>query len=186
MIDVEIAKTLSGWMADAELEWLAGQAETHERIIEIGSLAGRSTRALAAHTAGKVFAVDLWGDYVRPVPSMGEPIPERMTAEENFRLFKKNMGGFLFNKVIPIMANHRDLEWLTINPDMVFLDGDHRYEGIRRDIETWRKLIVDGGLLCGHDAAPYWPDVSRAVQDVLGIVQVVPDTTIWYYIAGNQ
>lgn len=35
--------------------------------------------------------------------------------------------------------------------DLVFIDADHRYSGIRRDIEAWRGKVRPGGILCGHD-----------------------------------
>ena len=52
MIDISRAKSVEGWMAEAELTWLACQAQTAKVIVEVGSHVGRSTRALADHTTG--------------------------------------------------------------------------------------------------------------------------------------
>lgn len=35
--------------------------------------------------------------------------------------------------------------------DFVFIDGDHTYAAVKRDIELWWPLVNEGGLLCGHD-----------------------------------
>lgn len=35
--------------------------------------------------------------------------------------------------------------------DFVFIDADHRYEYVKRDIQVWLKSVVPGGILCGHD-----------------------------------
>jgi hypothetical protein len=35
--------------------------------------------------------------------------------------------------------------------DFVYLDGNHCFEAVREDIETWYPKIKDGGLLAGHD-----------------------------------
>ncbi len=53
--------------------------------------------------------------------------------------------------------------------DFVFIDGDHSYLGVKKDIEMWRGLVKPGGLLCGHDysADPAKKgEVKRAVDEV--------------------
>ena len=44
--------------------------------------------------------------------------------------------------------------------DLVFIDADHREEGVIRDIEAWRPKIREGGILCGHDFN--WESVRAA------------------------
>jgi len=46
--------------------------------------------------------------------------------------------------------------------DFVFIDGDHTYEGCRRDIETWLSKIKADGWITGHDYL--WPGVNEAVK----------------------
>lgn len=66
------------------------------------------------------------------------------------------------------------------NPNMVFVDGDHSYEGCKGDIEAWVPHIVPGGIIAIHDykkrdIAPNpdgphpkdWPGVDSAVQELL-------------------
>lgn len=51
--------------------------------------------------------------------------------------------------------------------DFVFIDGDHSYEGCKRDIEAWLPKVKDGGILSGHDYA--WCEAVRnAVRDTIG------------------
>jgi len=35
--------------------------------------------------------------------------------------------------------------------DVVFIDGDHSYEGIKNDYEMYRVLVKDGGIIAFHD-----------------------------------
>ena len=35
--------------------------------------------------------------------------------------------------------------------DFAFIDGDHTYSGVKRDIEAWSPKVRPGGLLIGHD-----------------------------------
>lgn len=42
--------------------------------------------------------------------------------------------------------------------DFLFIDGDHRYEGVRSDFETYKSLMRPGGLIAFHDIAQPRPD----------------------------
>jgi cephalosporin hydroxylase len=38
--------------------------------------------------------------------------------------------------------------------DLLFIDGDHRYEGVKSDYEIYEPLVSNGGLICFHDIMP--------------------------------
>lgn len=38
--------------------------------------------------------------------------------------------------------------------DFLFIDGDHRYDGVKRDFLLHRHLVRDGGLIAFHDIVP--------------------------------
>jgi predicted O-methyltransferase YrrM len=42
--------------------------------------------------------------------------------------------------------------------DFLFIDGDHRYEGVRSDFETYSSLVRPGGIVALHDIAAPHPD----------------------------
>jgi predicted O-methyltransferase YrrM len=42
--------------------------------------------------------------------------------------------------------------------DFLFIDGDHRYEGVRSDFETYTSLMRPGGIVALHDIAAPHPD----------------------------
>lgn len=35
--------------------------------------------------------------------------------------------------------------------DVMYIDGDHSYEGVKRDLELALKKVKPGGFICGHD-----------------------------------
>lgn len=38
--------------------------------------------------------------------------------------------------------------------DLLFIDGDHRYEGVKADFETYSPLVHPGGIVAFHDIVP--------------------------------
>ncbi len=42
--------------------------------------------------------------------------------------------------------------------DFLFIDGDHRYEGVRADFETYKSLVRPGGTIALHDIVAPRPD----------------------------
>ena len=37
--------------------------------------------------------------------------------------------------------------------DLLFIDGDHSYEGVKKDFEMYSPLVADGGMIAFHDIA---------------------------------
>jgi hypothetical protein len=183
--NLNLAKALDipGYMNPRELVWLATQAKLCNLIVEFGSFFGRSTRALADNTPGKVYAMDDWDTGIKP--HWG---PEIKVSEDH----AKNLyAGFCQHlqehidsgRVIPIRADHENLPFFPIDflngtkADMVFVDGDHNYEPVKRDIINSLAMIRLGGILCGHDYD--WKTVREAVKELLPAAKVVPGTSIW-------
>jgi hypothetical protein len=53
--------------------------------------------------------------------------------------------------------------------DFVFLDADHEYEAVRRDLEAWFPKVKRRGVLGGHDYLhANFPGVRRAADEFFG------------------
>jgi len=50
--------------------------------------------------------------------------------------------------------------------DFLFIDGDHSYEGVRRDFELYSPLVRAGGLVAFHDIVPGGPEKHGDPGDV--------------------
>jgi SAM-dependent methyltransferase len=174
-VDIEKAKSIGGWMSDQELTWLAMNALERNKIVEFGSFHGRSTRALGDHTSGVVYAVDPWnGDY--PLEN-GDALETVNTYV--LPIFKENLKDLiLLKKVIPV----RGFSFTFIPPvpvDMVFIDGDHRYETVMKDINNALSFLKPGGIISGHDYGhPLWTGVKKAVDETFDSVEVID--SIWW------
>jgi len=183
MLNLTQALALPGWMSAEELAFLAERAQTCQRVIEVGSWLGRSTRALADHCPGTVWAVDDW----RGDPGvLDDPINHLLAA----------MGGpdatrELFTVALLDHLTTGRVQLLTLPSveaatqlgaaygsgfDLIFVDASHDYPSVRADLLAYRPLVRAGGLLCGHDRG--WTGVAQAVTEVLGGCRPGPGT-IW-------
>jgi SAM-dependent methyltransferase len=180
--NVNIARALAidGWMPEPELRWLAQLAQSARTIIEIGSWKGRSTRALADNAAaavpgaqGAVYAVDHWqGQLFDPTAGPSVEIA-RHGSDAVFGEFLRNVGDLINANRLAVMrmpssAAANRLAERAVVADMVFIDGDHQYDGCKADVLAYRRLLRPGGLLCGHDynGLPRHAGVQRSVDEL--------------------
>lgn len=180
MPDIKRAEELLGWMDPEELIWLGEQASKRSQVVEIGCFLGRSTRALADNAIGRVFAIDTWRDADRH-PLMRTPA---IMMEEDWC-----WQGFLRNvqDLIPDRLEVRRRKSLDAAQelaaegkrfDLIFIDAAHDYQSVKDDIQAWKPLLNDGGLLCGHDFTGKHAGVLQAVREM--VVRFKVFDTIWY------
>jgi cephalosporin hydroxylase len=175
-INLTAALAIEGFMNWGELAWLADQATRARIIIEIGSFQGRSTRALADHCPGRVFAVDPWNDYVNDDGSQAAWIIKDHDWPTVRANFNRNLADHLASgRVVAVphpSVEARPLFHWCKGADLIFIDGDHRYEAVLADIDTYRSLVRSGGILSGHDwGRKDWPGVQRAVVERFSAVE---------------
>ena len=63
--------------------------------------------------------------------------------------------------------------------DLVFIDGNHSYEYVYKDIVKYSPKLKPNGLLTGHDID--YPGVNRAVQELVKNYDVGPNN-VWVKI----
>ena len=70
---------------------------------------------------------------------------------------------------------HRHLDDASL--DFVFIDADHSYKSVKKDINNWLPKVRAGGYICGHDINQEW--VQRAVNETVNEYETGPDL-IWF------
>lgn len=55
--------------------------------------------------------------------------------------------------------------------DLLFIDGDHSYEGVKRDFEMYSPLVKKGGVIAFHDIAVHSAESGCFVRDFWGEVK---------------
>lgn len=127
-------------------------------IVEIGSYLGASTSFLATGVKakdGKVFAVDTW-------ENQGMSEGARDTYEE----FLQNTYP-LKQWIIPLRGRSTEIaQSFDKKIDLLFIDGDHSYEGVSADIKAWLPKLKDNGTVIFHDWG--WAEgVRRSIDEMI-------------------
>lgn len=165
---------IDGWMTKVELEFLYQESSKYESVVEIGSYKGRSTHALLSGLAKKITCIDPW--------DVDSEVENIFSGEKEYQTFLKNVAPFQCNGRLRVIRGHSQEVAADIEPvDMVFIDGDHSYESVRRDIDLY--LPKAKKMICGHDYAG-WPGVIQAVNETFGDSFKLIDS-IWYVEVGQ-
>lgn len=135
------------------------------RIVEIGRFKGGSTFVVAAamEPGSTLVSYDLH------VPSR-----EDLQGPDLDRDLREALERYGISAGVDlVVADSRSVELPAAGIDLLFVDGDHTYEGASSDIERWSPLLREGGHLVLHDAVDtggygnVYPGVTRAVDELL-------------------
>ena len=144
---------VEGFLSEDEAVYLmrlAARGRGEGAIVEIGSYHGKST-VLLAHAAraagrGPVVAID---------PHLGGAV----TA------FHDTLArGGVTGHVVPVVETSDAAAATWRGPiRLLWIDGSHVREQVRRDFRNWTPFVVDGGIVAFHDTYDY--DGVRSVID---------------------
>ena len=145
------------------------------RLVEIGSYLGGSSIVLAealrrwsqVSRHSRLYCIDTWEN-------------DAMTEGkwETKGLFLSNIAPWS-DYITPVVGRSEDIQLpFDGECDVVFIDGDHSYEGARRDVDRFGPRVRDGGRLVMHDHQ-YYRSVTRVVGELLASGQ-------WYVARAVQ
>jgi hypothetical protein len=145
---------IDGWLRPEEARGLAILAKGR-RVLEIGSYCGLSTVCLA-RTAASVVALD-------PHDGRGTPVPQNTLPA-----LRRNLARYGVAGKVEVRVGVSGEPWPGDEFDVVYIDGDHSAEAVRRDIAHALACLAPGGLLAFHDyRSPHDPGVTEAVDELL-------------------
>jgi hypothetical protein len=82
---------------------------------------------------------------------------------KNFDVVMDKLGEYADHAIPFQMTSEEASPYIPNDLDMVYIDGNHAYEYVKKDIELYTPKVKHGGLIGGHDYQLY--DVQRAVCD---------------------
>jgi predicted O-methyltransferase YrrM len=133
-------------------------------IVEIGRFKGGSTLVFATALPD---GAELWS-YDFHVALRPDMPGSELDAELREALDRFGLGA----KVHLFVADSRTAEPPPEPLELLFVDGDHSYEGAKADYERWRAFLRPGGHLLFHDAVDtggygnVYPGVARLVAEL--------------------
>jgi MMP 1-O-methyltransferase len=147
-------------------------------VVEIGSWLGRSTLFLAKGCQvsgnGVVHAVDTWKGNAGHERAYTAPLEKDETIHAAFLRNVRSSG--LSEFVVPHqMTSEEGMRALRGPFRMIFIDGCHDYEPVRRDILGWKGHLASGGLLVLHDFRGEMPGSVTAIkEEILALDEFEP------------
>jgi len=161
------------WLTAEEAQTIYEISKHASKAVEIGCAYGGSTCLLLAGIGnGKLASIDPF-----VVDSMGSWSADELTCKSGVNKF--------------ITTYKLSTDWELINDysynvvktwkakiDLLFIDGDHNYDSVKADFNSWSKFINRGGTILIHDSQqPFnsdpavfnngWPGPTRLVREVL-------------------
>jgi predicted O-methyltransferase YrrM len=144
---IDQTEFMSGLSDSAWLLYGMARALKPKVCVEIGSARGRSAcfvgLALSANGGGKLFAIDPhtktdWND---------------SNSVETFEIMRANLESLKLTPYVEIVrkTSAAAAENWTDPIDMLFIDGDHSYEGVRRDWNLFSPHLSPFGVVVFHD-----------------------------------
>lgn len=130
-------------------------------VLEIGT-AGGGTLFLFTRVAdpnAKIVSIDLpGGPFGGGYPKWKVPLYKSFAREGQriYLLRRDSHDPRTLEKVKEILGGEK--------VDFLFIDGDHTYEGVKKDFEMYSPLVRKGGIIAFHDICPHPPETKCEVS----------------------
>jgi predicted O-methyltransferase YrrM len=123
----------------------------HGNVVEIGTDVGHSTLAFllgVQEKGGHVYSIDIRWECKKS--HLGNP-------------------NWTFIHGDSLKQYHAIRAQLPLQYDVLYVDGDHTYEGAQNDIQSYGQFVRPGGYILVHDVLhPDYPGVQRAFREASG------------------
>lgn len=139
-----------------KVEVEGGGGQRSFAFVEVGTLFGFTAKAIARETGARVIAVDIfcWN-------------PFGLTSAQHEAFARRILANELKDGYVDLVKqDSRQFLQEMKDVDFVFLDGDHRYESVKAELEILKAKGVR--WIAGHDFGNPTFGVTKAVREVIG------------------
>lgn len=171
-------KQIQGWFRFENVyDYLVNSIPAGGTFVECGAWMGKSSAYLCDIANPKninVYIVDTWKGSINEL----DTFHKLAKTEDIFKIFTENME---CRNYTPIVADSLEAckQFEDGSLDVVFIDMDHSYESVSKDIDAWLPKVKVGGILAGDDYDRAWPGVIEAVDEKLHPIEKL--NRCWIY-----
>lgn len=131
------------------INYIFEQDPSASHWVEIGSLCGESS------------TIFLGFNRIKKLDCIDSSEPHTLKLKTKFASYIKSKRCFIHN----FCSKQCAAQFKNESIDVVYIDGDHSYEGVKEDIKLYYPKLKHGGFLCGHDYSAPWPSIIQAVDE---------------------
>ena len=140
-------------------------------MVELGSWKGQSAALIATELKNqnkkgvRFFCVDTWKGTSEDEHGDDKWVKEGKLFEKFTDNLKEVSDYYIPLRMTTERASHL---FPDQSVDICYVDADHSYDGVYKDLETWTPKIKPGGIISGHDYDPTgnaWQECRKAVDD---------------------
>lgn len=152
---------------DAFVNLLKENIKNEMIVAEIGVFDGSTTReslTVVGENNGTYYAIDWFRGTMHPGWEDTDAPHSYKPDKDIYDQFMENMSDHkYFNNLTTIKATSEEAATLFEDEffDICFIDADHSYKAVKRDIELFLPKVKSGGILCGHDV----DDINFSIID---------------------
>lgn len=132
-------------------------------VMEIGSFEGYSTIILAKALANRGAGVIMYA--IDPHTGKGSETDEResLSVVDTWPRFSENIRQAGVSDIVRgmKMKSEEAAEGWEKPVELLFIDGSHKYEDVKKDFLLWRPYLVPGGVVLFHDM--WSPGVCKVI-----------------------
>jgi SAM-dependent methyltransferase len=168
--DLELlaSKMSAGGVSIGDWEKLSHFAKGARLVVELGTNIGSTTILLSA-LAKEVVTVDVFEDlYLIEDVESREKYRNHFNANQHF--FDKingKLSAYLNITVTKSLSCDLATKFPNASVDLVFVDADHSFPGVKRDYEAWFDKVAPGGYFVFHDVGDGCPGVWKFYNEEL-------------------
>jgi hypothetical protein len=138
-------------------EWVATNASPYWHGVEVGCYCGQSAAFLAVEL--------LKWRTIGPQLQRLDLVDCEMTKHDTERHLAPLRESDIIGRLRECDSVFGASRYIDGTLDFVFIDADHQYASVRRDIDAWLPKVKPGGIIAGHDHCPDFTGVIQAASE---------------------
>lgn len=152
-------------------QWLSkvvySQLKPLNKVVEVGVFRGVYAKQIIQVLKPQVY----YGIDNYKVDAQRPPHRSYQTQEQLDQLYLDVQRSLRGHCLLRLNSEEAAIHFADNSLDFVYIDADHSYESVKRDLQAWYPKVRKGGILGGHDYIPR----NHTVGVEFGVIQAVDE-----------